>query len=101
MIKTFLRHLIIDTCISIAFNEMKKNFPPLLDTSKLLIGEFINVRLLIGETNYILSGCQVYRHEGEYTYLKYNGLESPILLVTQNGNLVDVQGRSDLIIDEL
>lgn len=92
MIKTLLRHIILNTCISIIFDGISNNFPQSLDTSKLSIGEFVNVRIVVGASNYILPGCKVERYDKEYTYLRYDGFEYPIILVTKDGDLINIQG---------
>lgn len=97
MIKTLLRHTILDTCINILFDELKKNFPPKIDTTKLFVGEYINVRILVGETSHVLHGCRVDSHDDDFTFLKYDGFESPIILVTKDGALVDIKGSYDTI----
>lgn len=99
MIKTLLRYTIIDFCIRIIFDRIKNNFPHKIDTSKLFIGEYINVRILVGTDNYVLHGCKVDSQEDEFTYLTYDGFESPIVLVTKNGDLVDIKGNYDTITD--
>jgi hypothetical protein len=97
MIKILLRHTIIDTCISILFDELKKNFPSKMDSSKLFVGEYINVRILVSDSHYVLRGCRVDSQDGAFTYLKYDGFDSPIVLVTKDGDLVDIKGSYDTI----
>lgn len=97
MIKTFITHKIFDTCISAFFNQLSNNFPTGLDTDNIEIGEYINVRIVVGSSQHILHGCRVESKEGDITILKYDGYSSPIMLITSNGELLDIKGSYDVM----
>ncbi len=99
MIKTFVRHTILEFCIEILFNQVNKNFPSDLDPAKLFIGEYINVKVKVDDADYLLERCRVEHVRENYAILKYESSDRTLFLITNGTDLLDIKGK-DEIVDE-
>lgn len=96
MIKTFVRHTILEFCIEILFNQVMHNFPMDLDPTKLFIGEYINVKVIVDNEEILLSGCRVEHVRDNYAMLRYDGSDRPLYLITNGTDLLEIKGNHEL-----
>lgn len=100
MIKLLLSHYIFEACVNHFFGVLHSNFPiGDIDISNLELGSYISVSIVIYNKQYKLLGCKVVEKTGNLIMLEYTGFSDPILLIAENGKLVDIKGDISILLD--
>ncbi len=101
MIKIALSHFILEACLDNFFHAIQMNFP--IGTIKLdniNPGSYIDVSIVIHTKNFILRGCKVIDKQSQRIWLEYNGFSHPIILIADDGKLIDIKGDSSVIMEQ-
>lgn len=100
MIKIALSHFIIEACLDNFFHAIRMNFPlATIKMDNIVLGSYIDVSLVIHTKQFVLRGCKVIEKQDQRIWLEYSGFAHPIILIADDGKLIDIRGDSSVIME--